>query len=163
MEKTFISPVILPLIEQDTLDLTDPETFRYWHRITIRSADEDSLGHVNNTIYAVWIEVARVMLIKPYLAESPDWMDTVLASMAIDFLQETRFPGEIDVGARLVHIGNRSIRSVYGVFREGTCLATSSCVNVYFDQQARRSTAPTEAMRAVMKKDLHEWHGRYTR
>jgi acyl-CoA thioester hydrolase len=138
----------------DDLDLTNPENFRHWHRITIRSADEDPLGHVNNTIYAVWIEVARVMLVKPYIKAGPDWISTVLASMTIDFVNETGFPGEVEVGARLVHIGNRSIRSVYGVFRDGQCLATSSCVNVYFDMRSRRSTAPTDAMRDVMAKDL---------
>ena len=138
----------------DNLDPTDPKTFRHWHRITIRSADEDPLGHVNNTIYAVWIEVARVMLIKPYLEASPDWMNTVLASMSIDFLSETQFPGDVDVGARLVHIGNRSLRSVYGVFRDGECLATSHCVNVYFDMRSRRSTAPTDDMRKIMDLDL---------
>ena len=81
-------------------------------------------------------------------------MNTVLASMSIDFLSETRFPGEVDVGAGLVRIGNRSLRSVYGVFRDGECLATSRCVNVYFDMRSRRSTAPTDAVRKIMKKDL---------
>lgn len=112
------------------------------------------MGHVNNTIYAVWIEVARVMLIKPYLEASPDWMDTVLASMTIDFLNETHFPGDIEVGANLARIGNRSLHSVYGVFRDGRCLATSRCVNVYFDTRSRRSTAPTDAVRKVMQRDL---------
>lgn len=135
-------------------DLTDPENFRNHHRITIRSADEDPLGHVNNTIYAVWIELARVMLIKPYMAAGPDWLNTVLASMTIDFLKETHFPGEVLVGARLLHIGNRSLRSGYGVFRNGECLATSQCVNVYFDMRSRSSTSPTEAMREVMQRDL---------
>lgn len=138
----------------DDLDLTDPKTFRHWHGITIRTADEDPLGHVNNTIYAVWIEVARVMLIKPYIEPSPDWMNTVLASMTIDFLSETHFPGDVDVGASLVDVGNRSIKSVYGVFRDGQCLATSRCVNVYFDMRARRSTEPTDDMREIMKQDL---------
>jgi acyl-CoA thioester hydrolase len=138
----------------DELDLSDPKPYRHWHRITIRSADEDPLGHVNNTVYAVWIEVARVMLIKAYLDVSPDWMNTVLASMTIDFLSETRFPGEVEVGARLAQIGNRSIRSVYGVFRDGDCLATSRCVNVYFDTRSRRSASPTDAMREIMQRDL---------
>ena len=138
----------------DTLDLTDPESFRHWHRITIRSTDEDPLGHVNNCIYASWIELARVMMIRRYVAEAPDGMDTVLASMTIDFLKETHFPGEVEVGARLSRIGNSSIASVYGVFREGVCLATSRCVNVFFDMQERRSTRPTEAMRRVMQDDL---------
>ena len=105
-------------------------------------------------IYAAWIEVARVMLIRQYLAAAPDGVDTALVNMSIDFLKETGFPGEVEVGARLLGIGNSSFRSAFGVFREGQCLATSRCVNVFFDLKARRSLPPTEAMRGVMEGDL---------
>ncbi len=138
----------------DALDLTDRGIFRHWQRITIRSTDEDPLGHVNNCIYAAWIEVARVMLIRQYLTAAPDGIDTALVSMTIDFLKETGFPGEVEVGAMLVGIGNSSLRSGFGVFRDGHCLATSRCVNVFFDLKARRSVPPTDAMRAIMDKDL---------
>ncbi|MGI9502484.1 MAG: acyl-CoA thioesterase [Geminicoccaceae bacterium] len=136
------------------LDLSERGIFRHWQRITIRSTDEDPLGHVNNCIYAAWIEVARVMLIRQYLTAAPDNIDTALVSMTIDFLKETGFPGEVEVGAMLVGIGNSSLRSGFGVFRDGHCLATSCCVNVFFDLKARRSVPPTEAMRAIMDKDL---------
>lgn len=138
----------------DDLDLTDRDMFRHWQRITIRSTDEDPLGHVNNCVYAEWIEVARVMLIRQYLAAAPEGIDTALVSMTIDFRKETGFPGEVEVGARLLGIGNSSLRSGFGVFRDGQCLATSRCVNVFFDLKARRSTAPTDEMRAIMEKDL---------
>ena len=75
-------------------------------------------------------------------------IDTALVSMTIDFLKETGFPGEVEVGARLLGIGNSSMRSGFGVFRGDHCLATSSCVNVFFDLKARRSIRPTDAMRA---------------
>ncbi|MDH3661244.1 MAG: acyl-CoA thioesterase [Alphaproteobacteria bacterium] len=140
--------------DNDSLDLTDRVVFRHWQRITVRSTDEDPLGHVNNCIYAQWIEVARVMLIRQYLAVAPDGVDTALVSMTIDFLKETGFPGDVEVGARLLGIGNSSLRSGFGVFRDGQCLATSRCVNVFFDLQARRSVAPTEATRAIMEEDL---------
>jgi len=142
------------LNDNDSLDLTDRVVFRHWQRITVRSTDEDPLGHVNNCIYAQWIEVARVMLIRQYLAVAPDGVDTALVSMTIDFLKETGFPGDVEVGARLLGIGNSSLRSGFGVFRDGQCLATSRCVNVFFDLQARRSVAPTEATRAIMEEDL---------
>lgn len=138
----------------DTADLTERDGFRHWQRITIRSTDEDPLGHVNNCVYAVWIEVARVMLIRQYLVPAPDGIDTALVSMTIDFLKETVFPGEIEVGARLLGVGNSSLRSGFGVFRDGQCLATSRCVNVFFDLEARRSVPPTDAMRRVMENDL---------
>lgn len=142
------------MIESETLDLTDRGIFRHWHGITIRSKDEDPLGHVNNCIYAEWIEVARVMLIRQYLAAAPDHVNTALVSMTIDFLKETGFPGDIEVGARLVGIGNSSLRSAFGVFRDGQCLATSRCVNVFFDLEARRSFKATDEMRAIMATDL---------
>ncbi len=142
------------LTTDDAFDLTDRAVYRHWHRITIRSTDEDPLGHVNNCVYAEWIEVARVMLIQRYLAAAPKGVNTVIVNLDIDFHKETGFPGEVEVGAVLLSIGNRSLRSAYGVFRDGACLATSRCVNVFFDMKERRSTPPTEAMRAIMKDDL---------
>ncbi len=141
-------------MSDDGFDLADRSSFRHWQRITIRSTDEDPLGHVNNCIYAAWVEVARVMLIRRYLVAAPDGIDTALVNLDIDFLKETTFPGEVEVGARLIGIGRTSLRSGFGVFRDGQCLATSRCVNVFFDLKARRSTAPTDAMRAIMQDDL---------
>ena len=136
------------------LDLTDRGIYRHRQRITIRSTDEDPLGHVNNCIYAAWVEVARVMLIRRYLAVAPKGIDTALVNLSIDFLKETTFPGEVEVGSRLLGIGNSSIRSGFGVFRDGHCLATSRCVNVFFDLNARRSMAPNDEMRAIIEQDL---------
>ncbi len=72
-------------------DLTDTRTYRHWSTVTIRYADEDRMGHVNNAAYGIWIEVARVALIAPYLPAVPDWFDTVLASVTINYLKETRY------------------------------------------------------------------------
>lgn len=138
----------------DDLDLTDRDVFRHWQRITIRSTDEDPLGHVNNCIYAAWIEVARVMLIRQYLEAAPEGVNTALVSMTIDFMRETTFPGEVEVGSRLIGTGRTSMRSGFGVFRDGQCLATSRCVNVFFDLKARRSVPPTADMRTIMDRDL---------
>ena len=56
--------------------------------------------------------------------------------MTINFLAETTWPGEVQVGGRLLGIGNRSFRSAYGVFRDERCLATAECVSVWFDPRA---------------------------
>jgi len=142
------------IVSSDEFDLSDRSTYSHWHQVTIRSTDEDPLGHVNNCVYASWIEVARVMLIRRYLAVAGNDIDTALVNLSIDFLKETTFPGNVEVGARLLGIGNSSIRSGYGVFRDGHCLATSRCVNVFFDLNARQSTVPNDEMRAIMEQDL---------
>ena len=137
-------------------DLSDARSYRHWSTVSIRYADEDRMGHVNNAAYGIWIEVARVALIEPYLSAVPDWFDTVLASVTINYLKETRFPGDVRIGARLLQIGNSSFRSGYGVFRDDACLATAQCVNVFFDTRSRASTVPSDAVRAVMEKDLSD-------
>ena len=138
----------------DELDLSDPGIYPNWTPITIRFSDEDRMGHVNNSTYSVWVEAARVLLIQRFLEPAPEWLDTVLARITIDFRKETRFPGEVRIGARLLSVGNRSLRSGYGVFRDQECLATAVCVNVYFDTRERRSAEPPQTVRRAMEAEL---------
>ena len=74
--------------------------------------------------------------------------------MTINFLGETTYPGAVQLGGRLLSIGNRSFRSAYGVFRDGTCLATADCVSVWFDPRERRSVLPPAEVRAAMEEEL---------
>lgn len=144
----------LAVKEPDSVDLTDPRLYDHWETVTIRYSDGDGMGHINNAVYAVWTEVARVTYIMRFTTSAPDWLDTVLVKQTINFLNETSFPGEVRVGARLLSIGNRSFRSGFGIFRDGLCLATADCVNVFFDIRSRTSTLPTPSVRAEMEKEL---------
>lgn len=142
--------------EANVPDLKEARTYRHWSTVTIRYADEDRMGHVNNSAYGIWIEVARVSLIAPFLSAVPDWFDTVLASVTINYLKETHFPGEVRVGAKLLRIGNSSFRSGYGVFRDNACLATAECVNVFFDTRSRTSAKPSDTVRRLMEEYLND-------
>ncbi|MCP5149986.1 MAG: acyl-CoA thioesterase [Ectothiorhodospiraceae bacterium] len=136
------------MTEAAGVDLRDPASYTHWTEVTIRFGDEDRLGHVNNAAYATWLEASRVMFIRELLGEAIGHI--VLARITIDYLQETRFPGTVRIGARMQAVGNRSFRSVYGVFRDDTCLATADCVNVFFDPVARGSAAPSPEARAAL-------------
>ncbi len=140
--------------ETDSVDLTDPQSYDHWETVTIRYSDGDGMGHINNAVYAVWTEVARVTFTRTFMPSAPDWLDTVLVRQTMNFLKETKFPGEVRVGARLLGIGNRSYRSGYGIFRDDTCLATAECTNVFFDMRSRSSTLPPEPVREAMEKAL---------
>ncbi|MFT5449351.1 MAG: acyl-CoA thioester hydrolase [Gammaproteobacteria bacterium] len=136
-----------------SFDLRDANTYQHWSQVTIRFGDEDRLGHVNNASYAVWFEAARVEYFTS-LFKPEERLDTVLAQLLIDYVQETNFPGTVEIGSRLLSIGNKSIRSGYGVFREGQCLATSQCVNVFFDPQQRASVVPPPAVRQAIAEEI---------
>jgi acyl-CoA thioester hydrolase len=140
--------------DAEDFDLTDPAGYPNWSVITVRCRDEDQLGHVNNSVYSEWFEVARVTLTREMSAPGPDWLVTALARMTIDFLGETTWPGEVRVGGRLLSIGNRSFRSAYAVFRDDRCLATADCVSVYFDPRARSSVVPPPEVRQAMEAEL---------
>jgi acyl-CoA thioester hydrolase len=140
--------------DADAFDLTDPAGYPHWSVITIRCRDEDQLGHVNNSVYSEWFEVARVTLGRSFYPAGPDCLGTALARMTINFLGETTWPGEVRVGARLLSIGNRSFRSAYAVFRDDRCLATADCVSVWFDRRARGSIAPPPEVRQAMEAEL---------
>ena len=137
----------------EALDLTDPATYSHWTRVTIRYGDEDRMGHVNNASYAVWLEASRVDYLQG-LYGFHEHMDIVLARLTVDYLKETTFPGEVQVGARLKSFGNKSLTSVYAVFREGVCLATCECVNVFFDTHKRVSRVPPDEVRAKLAAEL---------
>lgn len=136
------------------LDLTDPDGYNHWTTISLRYRDLDPLKHINNSVYSEWFEVARVALTQKMSAPGPDWLSTALARMTINFLAETDYPGEVQLGGRLLSIGNRSFRSAYGVFRDGKCLATADCISVWFDPRERHSVTPPAEVRAVMEREL---------
>ena len=136
------------------VDLTDRSGYRHWTTITIRYRDQDPLKHINNSVYSEWFEVARVALTEKFSAPGPDWLVTSLARMTINFLAETTFPGDVQVGARLISIGNRSFRSGLAVFRDDRCLATADCISVYFDPRIRSSVTPPPEVRAAMEQEL---------
>ena len=127
-------------------DLRDPSIYRHWSRITIRFSDEDRMGHVNNAVYSVWLEACRVEYLYS-LFDPSDELDTVLARIIVDFIKETHYPGEVDVGILMTAIGSKSITSGYGVFQNGECLATAIAVNVFFDSRTRTSRSPPDSVR----------------
>lgn len=139
--------------DERDIDLTSRASFRHWTSLTIRFCDQDPMGHVNNNAYSVYFETSRVLFLDRFL-DGGGPIDTVLARITIDFLHETHFPGTLQVGARLLGIGNKSVRSGYGLFREERCIATARCVNVFFDTRRRCSALPPERVREALAVEL---------
>ena len=112
------------------------------------------MGHVNNVSFAAYIEAARTMLIQGLLDNFnyPD-LDFILARVVIDYKRELHYPGTIEVGARLIKLGSKSLTSGYGVFLGDDCIATSESVNVFYDMKTRSSVVPPEDVKAAV---IHE-------
>ena len=127
-------------------DLTRRETFRHFTPVIIRYSDQDAMAHVNNTALATYVEAARTAFIYDLIQRSgAEGMEFILARLVIDYLRELHYPGTVEVGARLVRVGNKSITTGFGVFKGDTCYATSESVNVFYDMETRKTRTPPES------------------
>ena len=79
-------------------------------RIEIRWRDLDALRHVNNAVYATYLEEARDEWMIRALVGAGDLWDYVLVRVAIDFRRElTQEDDAVIVRTRLVRIGTSSL------------------------------------------------------
>lgn len=141
----------------DNLDLNSKTSYTNWTPITLRFGDMDSLGHINNVSVASYIEVARTTLIHGVMDKfGYRNLNFVLANLAINYHKEFYYPGTIDVGARLSSLGNKSVKSVYGIFLGNDCVATGESTNVFFDTESRRSVAPPDDLREALTMAIHQ-------
>ena len=116
--------------------------FRVWRRFTTRWADNDAYDHVNNTVFYQWFDSA----VNAWLVEQA--MLDIETGDPIALVVETRcayftplaFPGEVDVGLRVVELGRSSIRYGIGVFGadQDSAAAQGDFVHVVVDRSSRR-------------------------
>jgi len=120
--------------------------------IAIRWRDLDALGHVNNAVYATYLEEARDRWLTGVLGRGESLWDYVLARLAIDFRRELRQDdGPVVVRARLGRIGTSSVTLHEEIAaRAGWVAAEAESVIVARDAAAGRSRPLTEAERAAL-------------
>ena len=132
------------------------ETYRAWRTITLRWSDNDAYGHVNNTVYYQWFDSA----VNGWLVEQG--LLDISAGDPIAFVAETRctflspvsFPGEVDIGLRVVSLGRSSVRFAIGVFAQGTdtAVAEGEFVHVAVSRARRRPVPLPAAWRAALER-----------
>ena len=128
--------------------------YKHWTEVTIRYSDQDPLGHVNNVAYASYVEASRTMFIDSLLETSVDTdIDFVLVSLKIDYLKELRYPGTLQVGARLIRLGGKSFTTGFGIFLNEDCIATSESINVFFSLKNRKTIPIPESARTQLLHD----------
>ncbi len=131
--------------------LPSPDEFPLRVIDTIRYADTDRQGHVNNASFATFCETGRVaFLLDPKRPLAPPGTGFVIARLLIDFRAELNWPGQVEIGTRVTGIGRSSITFSQALFQHGKCAATAESVVVLMDEATRRPRPlPEEAMRAL--------------
>ena len=118
-------------------------------RIEIRWRDLDALRHVNNAVYATYLEEARDEWMTRALAGAGDLWDYVLVRVAIDFRRElTQDDDEVLVRTRLTRIGTSSLTLREEIVKlDGTLAAEAESVVVARDPATGWSRPLTAAER----------------
>ena len=123
-------------------------------RIEIRWRDLDAYGHVNNAVYATYLEEVRDEWLEEVLGREGELWDFVLARVAIDFRRELRQEDDA-VLARcgLARIGTSSVTTREEIVLEGGELsAEAEAVLVARDRDGGRSRPLSERERAAFER-----------
>jgi acyl-CoA thioester hydrolase len=125
-------------------------------RVEIRWSDVDAYLHVNNAVYANYLEECRDEWVDLVLDGSGDAWDLVLARVAIDFRRELRLEDdEVEVSCELVRIGTSSLTLREEVrTRDGELSAEAEAVLVARDRESGGSRPLTAAERAAFERAL---------
>ena len=133
--------------------------------IEIRFTDVDSQDHVNHTAIVEWIAHARVKLIDGKVAQyhhtiwenlkdkDPE-LDHVLVNLEVNFHKEVFYPGTVEVSARVLNVGSKSVTTEFFVYSGDEVVAEAQCINVFFRTSDKKSVdIPDQLKDMLMKKN----------
>jgi acyl-CoA thioester hydrolase len=125
-------------------------------RIEIRWRDLDAYRHVNNAVYATYLEECRDEWAARALDGVGDLWDYVLARVAIDFRQElTQEDDVVIVSCTLERIGTSSLTLREEIRKlDGTLSAEAEAVLVARDRETGRSRPLTDEERTALGASL---------
>jgi acyl-CoA thioester hydrolase len=130
-------------------------------RIEVRWRDLDAYRHVNNAVYATYLEEGRDEWMVRALGDAGDPWDYVLARVAIDFRRElTQDDDAVLVRIRLTRIGTSSLTLHEEIVTlDGSLSAEAEAVLVARDRENGRSRPLTDVERAALAAVLEPGDG----
>lgn len=114
--------------------------FNYEKEIDVRFRDFDLMGHVNNAVYATYLEQARVEYVEDVVGEPLMNTGAVVADLHIDFERPIDWGDSVTVAVRAGELGTSSIPLEYEIRVDGEVAATAETLMVLFDRDAGEST-----------------------
>jgi acyl-CoA thioester hydrolase len=112
------------------------------HHESVRFRDLDSLAHMNNAVYATFLEQARIAFLSQYDAQVENM---ILARLEIDFRSPVELGETIEIAVTPTRIGTKSFDLEY-VMRAGErVVAEAKTVLVAYDYDRARSVEIPQA------------------
>lgn len=128
------------------------ESIKAWEDFPLKSydklryADTDRQGHINNAVFATFLETGRVEMLyqndRQLIGENNSF---VIASLTLDLLAEIRWPGTVEIGSCVVKVGTSSIMLYQQLFQNGQVVAKASSVLVQVNSAGKSDPLSNEA------------------
>ncbi|WP_049925387.1 acyl-CoA thioesterase [Halopiger goleimassiliensis] len=108
---------------------------QYETEIDVRLRDVDFMGHVNNAVYATYLEEAREAYFADVLGVSLTDVETVLVSLSIEYDRPIEADENVTIALEVSELGTSSVPMTYEVRADGETAATARTVQVLVDPE----------------------------
>ena len=112
-----------------------------------RFRDIDAMGHVNNAVYATYVEQARVRYVEEVAGVDLATAGLVIANLSIDFRRAVEFGDAVTVRVTVPEVGETSMPFEFEVLADGDLAATAETRLVHVDRETGDSTPIPDAWR----------------
>ena len=127
-----------------------------------RFGDMDFLGHINNTVLALWFETARnsvFRIFSPDLIINPEIFPLIMAHTEYDFIDELYYQYDVEIRTWVSKIGTKSFTVYQEAWQKGTERPLTMCVKgksvmVHYNFRTRRSTPLPEDKKKLLGEHL---------
>lgn len=120
----------------------------------IRWGDMDAMGHVNNTLYFRYLEVARLdWMYKVGAGAGSNGQGLLIVNAFCNFVRQLTFPGDIRVTMDVADPGRSSFDTYYTIVRvdePGVVYAEGGARAVWTDYGAKKSVAMPDWIRKLL-------------
>ncbi|MFB6283913.1 MAG: acyl-CoA thioesterase [Halobacteria archaeon] len=112
--------------------MTD-ERYSYRVEIDVRFRDLDYMKHVNNAVYATYLEHARANYFVDVMGESIESLDFMVATLELDYLKPIKYDENVYVHTSVTNVGDTSMTMEYVIEADGKTAAEAKTVLVAVD------------------------------
>lgn len=123
--------------------------------IPVAWGEMDAFQHVNNVVYARWVETARIeYLTRIGLMERmrAEGVGPILARFSIDYRSPVTYPDTVHVGVGTTRIGNSSFTMSFRIWSEAQQaeVASGEQILVLFDYRGERPSPIDDGLRGAI-------------
>ncbi|GGW54792.1 acyl-CoA thioesterase [Alishewanella tabrizica] len=124
----------------------------FTENVTPRFSETDALGHINNTVFAVWFESARQGIFRIFTPnlDVTQWA-LIIASIQINYHAQTHYNAPVELRTWVSRIGNRSFEVYQEAWQLGKKCASGTTALVKFDYTQQQAAVLTAAEHAALE------------